>query len=179
MKKKMDRLRQGATILAMLAIALAAGVHAVQAAQDSWFQATGTLTGTSTNAEFTRTTLDFTDENSLIDLRDGNNDIHLGSGTDLLHFHEGNDKVNLGSGNDFLSMGNGDDAMPFWGGAGIISFDAATYGDWFDRTTDYKDYIYCNTPEDGATPFDSEMEIRSDEVTIRSNNGDVIIQLGG
>ena len=180
MKTKL--LRNAFTLGIMLAIAIGVGVGTIsaQVVGAYWFQATTaatTVNGTHTQLGLHK--LNMTDGVDEIKLEDDPDLLHMGDGGDRLHFAVGDDTINMGLDNDILMMSYGDDAMAFYGGEAIISFDLGEWDDWFDRDNEYKDYIWCDTPDNGeGGEGESQMEIRSDNIEIIANEGDVTITLG-
>lgn len=151
------------TLAALVAIALAVGMGTVVAVSFTDYVATGTGTLDFSNATLDKHHLYFTDDTDP-------------SARDSIHMGNGDDRLNLGAGNDVIGFAYGSDVLDLSGGHDYITW--GIYSGW-PSAAQAVNYISCDTPDQGETAYDSSMEIRSDEVTIKSNLGDVIIQLGG
>lgn len=165
MRTNLSKVMYVGVLSTMISLSITGFISIADAASDLFFEATGSpQTWSTTNTEIGKNKIDFTDS------------------ADNMNFQGNDDSLNMSGGNDWLSLSAGNDAISFYGGNSIISFDAPGSGqywnDWFNTNTGaYKSYIYSSSPElngQGA----STLTMRSDEITLKVNNGDIIIDLG-
>ncbi len=151
-------------LLAMIGIALAVGVGTVMAYTNNYFQAQqNDSSGQQSQPVLALDGLRFRD-----------------NAADVMHFRTGADWINMGGDDDYLSFALGNDAIHMWTPSpekSVITFDTYTSGgaeqyyNWETWSSNYIKYT-------GAGDNSGSMEVRASDVTIKSNTGDVVIQLG-
>ncbi|WP_269845034.1 calcium-binding protein, partial [Wohlfahrtiimonas populi] len=119
----------------------------------------------------------------------GNDTISGGDGDDTLHGGDGNDIIDGGMGNDTLYGGNGDDTL--YGGYGNDTFIGGKGDDLLVGGRGNKTYIFAKGDgNDTINNFDTQntvsddidvikfTDVKSDEVSYRGENYDLIIEYG-
>jgi Ca2+-binding RTX toxin-like protein len=110
----------------------------------------------------------------------GKNGIAFTSGSsvaDDIRTWDGADLINFGAGDDYVSMSDGNDSFSFGGTTtsedSIIGFDY--YGSFSDVWTNSANYMRVDH-DNANSRYD--MKVKADSVTVVSDDGDIILQLG-
>jgi len=138
----------GAALIAAVVLSVTSGIIYASGETSGWFKANEEGTVNSSYTQLTQHLLDFTSSPD---------EIQLGEGDDNLRFNAGDDFIYMGADDDEISMGYGSDTISFGGGSG------STESIIFDYPG-LSSYI--------------RWQATTDNITIRSNSGDVIIQIG-
>ena len=121
-----------------------------------WYDGSGSYT------QLNKQGLFFSDNSTTYD----DNTIRFYGGTDQVVLGTGDDRIYMGAGPDLLSFGNTDDEPA------LITFDNA--GATMDSSGNSSSVVYVSVLDPETDPF---MELRSQDVQITADGGDVVIQL--